>query len=103
MRKSMTLIIAISLNVSLNACVGRIVGDVVTAPIKITSKTVDLLTTSQSEADENRGRKMREQEEELKKLSKQQHKLTRKCDKGDQDACKDLRKVERKIDKVKRA
>lgn len=39
------------------------VGTVVTAPVKIVSKTVDWTTTSQSEADRNRGRKMRRQEE----------------------------------------
>ena len=39
------------------------VGTVVTAPVKVVSKTVDWTTTSQSEADRNRGRKMRRQEE----------------------------------------
>jgi hypothetical protein len=39
------------------------VGTVVTAPVRVTSKVVDWTTTSQSEADRNRGRKMRKQEE----------------------------------------
>ena len=37
--------------------------DVVTLPVKAASKGVDLATTSQSEADEKRGRQLREAEE----------------------------------------
>jgi len=37
--------------------------DVVTLPVKAVSKGVDLATTSQSEADEKRGRLLRKQEE----------------------------------------
>ena len=33
--------------------------DVATLPVKVVSKTVDLATTSQSEADQKRGREMR--------------------------------------------
>ena len=33
--------------------------DVATLPVKVASKTVDLATTSQSEADQKRGREMR--------------------------------------------
>lgn len=37
--------------------------DVATMPVKAVAKGADLATTSQSEADENRGRKMRKAEE----------------------------------------
>ena len=37
--------------------------DVVTLPVKAAGKTVDVLTTSQSEADEKRGRAIRAREE----------------------------------------
>lgn len=37
--------------------------DVVTLPVKVVSKSVDLATTSQSEADEQRGRELRKAEE----------------------------------------
>ena len=37
--------------------------DVVTLPVKVVSKGVDVATTSQSEADEKRGRELRKQEE----------------------------------------
>ncbi len=46
----------------LSGCVGKIVTTVVTAPVKVVSKTVDVLTTSQEEADRNRGRKARKAE-----------------------------------------
>jgi hypothetical protein len=38
-------------------------GKIVTAPVKAASWTVDKATTSQSEADRNRGREIRKQEE----------------------------------------
>jgi hypothetical protein len=38
--------------------------DVVTLPVKVVSKGVDAATTSQSEADEKRGRELRKAEEE---------------------------------------
>ena len=37
--------------------------DVVTLPVKVVSKGVDAATTSQSEADEKRGRELRKQDE----------------------------------------
>lgn len=41
--------------------------DIVTLPVKVVAKGVDLATTSQSEADENRGRALRKAEEEAGK------------------------------------
>jgi len=38
--------------------------DVVTLPVKVASAGVDAVTTSQSEADEKRGRELRKEEEE---------------------------------------
>jgi hypothetical protein len=49
----------------LSGCVTSIVKDVVTAPVRVVSKTADVLTTSQSEADEKRGRQVRKQEEKI--------------------------------------
>jgi nitric oxide reductase large subunit len=47
---------------ALCGCVGAVVSKVVTAPVKVVSKTADVLTTSQDEADRNRGRKARKAE-----------------------------------------
>ncbi|HEX8444286.1 MAG TPA: hypothetical protein VF631_11630 [Allosphingosinicella sp.] len=46
----------------LGGCISTAV-DIVTLPVKAASKTVDVLTTSQSEADEKRGRALRKREE----------------------------------------
>jgi predicted Holliday junction resolvase-like endonuclease len=37
--------------------------DVVTLPVKVVSKSVDLATTSQAEADQKRGRELRKEDE----------------------------------------
>ncbi len=52
---------------TLSGCVvGSVAGaavDIVTLPVDVASKGVDLATTSQSEADEKRGRELRKAEE----------------------------------------
>ena len=80
----------------LSGCVS-IVKDVVTAPIKVVSKTADVLTTSQSESDEKRGRKLREKEENLGKLARKRDKAMRKCEDGNQDACKEVNDLDDEI------
>jgi hypothetical protein len=84
----------------LGGCVAQLAADVITAPIKIVSKTADVLTTSQSESDQNRGKKLRKQEEELGKLARKRNKYQSKCDKGDDDACQSLDEVDAKIEDV---
>ncbi len=68
------------------ACVGTLV-DVATAPVRVVSKGVDLATTSQSEADEKRGREIRRREEQLDKLERQYEKQLDECEKGKQRSC----------------
>ena len=53
--------------------------DVVTLPVKVVSKGVDAATTSQSEADEKRGRELRKAEEER---GRQLRLLEDRCRKG---------------------
>jgi len=60
---------------------------VVTAPVRVAGKAVDWTTTSQSEADEKRGRNLRRREEELGKLDRQYQKHLRQCRSGDEEAC----------------
>jgi hypothetical protein len=71
----------------LQGCVTSIVKEVVTAPIKIVSKTADVMTTSQSESDEKRGKEMRKREEALGKLARQRDKAREKCEDGNEEAC----------------
>ena len=63
--------------------------DVVTAPVRVASKAVDLATTSQSEADEKRGRELRKMEERLGKLERRYAKERQACSDGDRDSCSD--------------
>lgn len=78
----------------LPGCIARTAMDIVTAPVKVVSKAADLATTSQSEADEKRGREIRKREERLGKLDRKREKLSEKCEAGDSTACSDLAEVE---------
>jgi hypothetical protein len=71
----------------LPGCVVRTAASVVTAPVKAASKAVDLATTSQSEADEKRGRELRRREERLGQLEREYAKQTQRCERGDAEAC----------------
>jgi hypothetical protein len=53
--------------------------DIVTLPVKVASAGVDAVTTSQSEADQKRGREIRKQEEER---GKQLRLADERCRKG---------------------
>jgi hypothetical protein len=53
--------------------------DVVTLPVKAVSKGVDLATTSQSEADEKRGRELRKAEERAGREAREREKACHKA------------------------
>ena len=97
----MKLILALLPAFLLSGCVTSIVKEVVTAPVRVVSKTADVLTTSQSEADEKRGRQVRKQEEKIGKLSRERGKLARKCNAGDRDACQDVEAIDDEIADIK--
>ena len=88
-------LIALSLTMSLtlSGCLVRTAADVVTAPIRVGAKAVDLATTSQSEADENRGREIRRREERLSKLEREYREQSEDCEDGDRGACRDARET----------
>lgn len=71
----------------LSGCLAKTAVDVVTVPVKATGKAVDMATTSQSEADEKRGREIRLREEKLGKLQRRYEKEAAKCADGDRNAC----------------
>ena len=72
---------------SLQGCLARAAADIVTAPVRVVSKGVDLATTSQSEADEKRGREIRRREERLAQIEREYDKQIKRCQKGDSEAC----------------
>jgi hypothetical protein len=65
--------------VPLSGCISTAV-DIVTLPVKAASKTVDVLTTSQSEADEKRGRALRKREECIGKEDRRARRQERQPD-----------------------
>ena len=98
MRRNWRLMLAVAPIILLQGCVASLVGDVVTAPVKIISKTADVLTTSQSESDEKRGRELRKREESLGKLSRQRDKARERCADGDTDACEKADDIQDQIE-----
>ena len=79
-----TLVVA---SVMLPGCLAKTAVDIVTLPVKAASKGVDLATTSQSEADEKRGREIRNREAELAKLDRTFQKQNKDCAAGDERQC----------------
>lgn len=77
--------------VMLQGCLAKAAADVVTAPVRVASKAVDLATNSQSERDEKRGREIRKGEEQLGKLERRYKEEYDNCIEGSRSACKDAR------------
>ncbi len=69
-------LIAAFLPLLAGACVARTAVNVVTLPVKATAKAVDWTTTSQDEADRNRGRAARKQDE---RDAKERRKAEKRC------------------------
>ena len=71
------------------SCFGLLAGcvstarTIVTAPVRVVGKGVDWTTTSQDEADRNRGREMRKQEERERKERERQEKEWRRQQRDD--------------------
>lgn len=84
----------------LQGCLAKAALDVATLPVKAASRAVDLATTSQSEADEKRGREIRRREAELAKLERQYEEDRRDCERGDDDACDDARETYAEIERL---
>ncbi len=59
---------------TLTGCIARTALDIVTLPVKAAGAAVDAVTTSQSEADEKRGREIRKQEEREGKEARKRRK-----------------------------
>jgi len=75
----------------LSGCLAKTAVGVVTAPVRVAGKAIDWTTTSQSEADEKRGREIRRREERLGKLQRSYEKSMRSCQAGNQRACETAR------------
>jgi hypothetical protein len=91
----------LALPLFLGGCVTSIVKDVVMLPVKVVSKTADVLTTSQSETDEKRGREMRKREEQMGKLARKRDKAREDCADGDNKACDTYKRLDGEIAAIK--
>ena len=80
-------------SLALQGCLAKTALDVATLPVKVASRGVDLATTSQSEADEKRGREIRKREERLGKLDRAYQKQRKKCLDGDRTSCDEARRT----------
>jgi len=73
------------LSVALSGCLARTAVDIVTLPVKVASAGVDAVTTSQAEADQRRGREIREAEE-------REGRIARRCERHpDREECRERR------------
>ncbi|MFL0355185.1 hypothetical protein ACI5KX_01795 [Erythrobacter sp. GH1-10] len=98
--RALSILALASAGVSLSGCIVGTAADVVTAPVRAGSKAVDLATTSQSEADEKRGREIRKREEELGKLERRYARELRECQDGIRKSCNDAQLTYRDIQAI---
>ena len=68
MRAIVRMIVIGSAAFALQGCLAKTVVDVATMPVKAAGQAADWATTSQDEADRNRGRELRKREERFGKL-----------------------------------
>ena len=90
MRVLLSLILIPTLSGCVVASVADAAVDIVTLPVDVAAKGVDLATTSQSEADEKRGREIREAEEKAGKEARQRAERCRKGKPLPSDDCSAL-------------
>ena len=87
MKRVLLLVLPVLLSGCVVGTVAKAAVDVATLPVKVASAGVDAATTSQSEADEKRGREMRRQDEERGKQARLAQERCRKGRPLATDAC----------------
>ncbi len=93
MRHAIRVTVAAAAGLALQGCLAKTAVDIVTLPVKVASSGVDMATTSQSEADQKRGREIRQREERLGRLQRDYDKQIDDCGEGDRNACEEARKT----------
>jgi len=94
--RAMILILLLSAPL-LGGCVST-VKTIVTAPVKAVGQVADWSTTSQDEADRNRGREIRKREERLGKLTRERDKAAEKCRDGKEEQCQRAEVLDHEIE-----
>jgi hypothetical protein len=77
--RALVLLLPLALGGCVVSTIAKTAVDVVTLPVKVASAGVDAVTTSQSEADEKRGREARKEDEARGKLIRQ---AQERCQRG---------------------
>ena len=98
--RALSLLGLVAMALMLSGCLARAAADVVTAPVRVVSKGVDVATTSQSEADEARGREIRRREERLGKLEREYREELEDCQNGDRRACDKAQAIQAEIQQL---
>jgi hypothetical protein len=96
------LVLSPLLALALTGCLAQTAVGIVTAPVRMGAKAVDLATTSQSEADENRGRAMRKRDGKVKKLQREYNRRMDSCNRGESAACADAARLNGEIEDLRR-
>ncbi len=76
----MRIFAAAALALTLTGCIARTALDVVALPVKLASAGVDAVVTTQAEADQKRGRQLREREECMGKEARRAERNKREPD-----------------------
>ena len=95
------ILIGLALAPLLSGCIAKTAVNVATAPVRVASGAVDLATTSQSEADEKRGREMRKREQRLGQLERRYYDQRQTCDAGEEASCEAARATYAEIDALR--
>ena len=82
----MRLILLLAAPFLLSGCLVRTAAQIVTLPVKAASAGVDAVTTSQAEADQRRGREIREAEEREGRAARQREREARRHRDRDEQA-----------------
>jgi len=83
----MRMILLLAAPLMLGGCIVRTAADIVTLPVRAAGAGVDALTTSQAEADQRRGREIREAEErEGREARRREREERRARDRAEQDS-----------------
>ena len=90
----------VAMALMLSGCLARAAADIVTAPVRVAARGVDLATTSQSEADEARGREIRRREERLGALERDYAKQREKSQDGSRRACEEANAIRDEIEEL---
>lgn len=96
----LSLILAPITALALSGCLAKTAVGVVTAPVRAGSQIADWATTSQDEADRERGREIRRREERVGDLQEDLVELEEDCLDGDDEACREAVAMRREIDQL---